>query len=736
MNKKIFYILLAVASLGFDVGLRGASDPRDTRTIAIDIDTTLTTCCATIAVSFEGTSTVINFLTQQIESSPGCPVTFIRSSDIGITGYTITTPGAYALAEDVIFNPIGAAAAITINADNVQLHLTCHSIEQGNTVPGVSGVTIAPNSSRTVISGGTLKKFTCCGIYSAEGASLIACRDVTIQNSTYGIVCVGIDGSPIQDLFFSGLDLLYNDTAIGLHFVNRAQCVECMSLGSIYAGFELINSFSNSMLSCSIENTHAASGSAAGISLVAGGNNRVENCYIDGVSTNDTFSGNSAVGILIGATENDDIIINNQISNVTTTSNAQPFGIEMAYTITALNFITSVNGGNSGETSAAWSSDGRYFAYGPSDSLDLFINIYEFAENKFKLIAYQSVPGAQSVTSVAWSPDGQFFVFMDQDIGFVGVYRFDGTQLQFLTSYSIGMSQLQPQISWSPNGSYIAIATGNTADGFHGTQILQFSFNENKASLNLVANTVFGDRVSWSPDSQFLAVGYINSNQVIIYKFKGNSLIQVASFTYSTSIKSVDWSPDGQFLAVGTSFSPNSVSVLRFVNNSLIPVANFALSISSTVVWSPDGKYLVAQQNGQPRLTLLQFTGATINFVVSINYPGLSNNNLPQWSPVGDVIVSPISFNFLCVTAFVFPTGNTILNNQIYNINGPALPIGQPGVSSGRGISASSANNLIIQNSVFNADLSYVFVNNIFEQFIANAAPEPNLLSNLSFPPL
>jgi hypothetical protein len=84
-----------------------------------------------------------------------------------------------------------------------------------------------------------------------------------------------------------------------------------------------------------------------------------------------------------------------------------------------------------------------------------------------------------------------------------------------------------------------------------------------------------------------------------------------------------------------------------------------------------------------------------------------------------------------------FPSGTIIRNNLITLTNGPALATGLPGVSTGRGLSASSSSNLIIQNIAFANDINYVFVDNVFTQYVVNTSNSvPSFIANLSFPPL
>jgi len=707
----------------------GVNDPRDTRTIAIDIDTTLTTCCATLAADFKGTFTAIMALENLLQTSE-CPAVLIGQAQIGATGYTITTSGVYKLSQNIRFSPVGAAAAITINADNVLLDLQCFTIAQTNNIPAVDGISIAANHTNVVVHNGKIQNFTRDGIRVASGSSNLAYADITIQNCLYGISCLGTGVAPIKDMRAVGLDFLSNSTGVSLSFVNRAEFSECTSFGTLHAGFELINSFSNSIDSCSIENTGAATGSAFGVSLISGGNNRVQNCYIDGVSTKDTFSGNSAVGILIGATENDDLIINNQISNVMTTSNAQPFGIEMLYSFTALDLVTQSPSLGAGfpPDECHWSPNGRYLVGTASLGLNV---IYQYSNNLLKEI--QRISGA-STNASAWSPDGSYLA-LSGPLN-LEIYQVNEGIVNQVAQITIPL-ELQ-SLSWSSDGKYIAA-------GSAGPGILGFIFSFDGTTLAEVAsfnsssgtNGVF---VSWSPVDPYLVA--INSpGQGTVYKFSGNSLQQVASFALGVIIEfaPVSWSADGKFFV--TESTGPICEVYSFSGTSVQSIARSSSFVGAArnYTWSPDGQYIAVASGptGPATLTILKFNGTSLPVLTAQALAGGGSYNQGlDWSLLGNLIAVGVGTIEYVYSGFQFPSGTTFKNNKIFNIRGPALPQGQPGVSSGRGLSASSANNLIINNTVFDADLSYVFVNNIFEQFVTNASPEPSLLSNLSFPPL
>jgi hypothetical protein len=120
-------------------------------------------------------------------------------------GYVITEPGVYCLKEDVVFSPaetitLGVTraptkvSAITIDADHVVINLNNHTLSQGNTVPGVAGIEIAPEHNDISIINGNIERFTQAAIYSfiPDAVPQITSRNFIFKDLT--ITNNGVDG--------------------------------------------------------------------------------------------------------------------------------------------------------------------------------------------------------------------------------------------------------------------------------------------------------------------------------------------------------------------------------------------------------------------------------------------------------------------------------------------------------------------------------------------------------------
>ena len=719
--KKVWMLFL----IGYCSSLFAATDPRPTRDIIIDTDITLTQCCRDIVVDFGGTFTELAAIFNKIEGL-GCLRTSISQVDIGTTGFTINSPGDYQLVENVVFNPGVSAAAITINSDFVSLDLQCFSITQGNGTADVDGIAVNANFDSIVIQNGAIDSMSRAGINVGSGVSNIVIDSVSLSNNLLGLDFNGSQGLPISNYSISMVDLIANSTGASFTFAQRGSLINCVAQDNTSAGLEFISSFSNNVIACSLENTQAVVGSAYAISAITGGNNSFQNCTINGVSTNDTFSGNTATGIFIGATETADLILNNEISNCFTTSNAQPFGIQMAYTFTAVSNsgLPSLDFGGAALQGAEWSPNNYYIVVANIPGAA----ILKFTNKTLTQISPIISP-VNIVENTAWSPDGSR-VFGASTGDTVSVFDFNE---QTLTQLATLASPADVQwLDWAPNGKYFS-------GGFSASLVLYNYSAGVITALDTLAVTNLNE-VNFRYDSAYLAtVNGTPANTVNVYNVQNLTLSLAASIS-STAIGGLAWSPNGQFLAtVGAGL----LNVYRFTGTSLTLVTSISTPDVGTglnVTWSPDGQYLGICGIGTPGVVkevFYQFTQNNLVFVAS--FADADDGVRIRWSPNGQYVLVEINGSRIFIlSGLVFPSNHIIAKNTISAVHGPALSAGQSGAASGRGLSASSGTNLIIENTAFDNDMNYVFVTNLYEQFLYNVRNPtvPSLIDNLSFPPL
>lgn len=158
-------------------------------------------------------------------------------------------------------------------------------------------------------------------------------------------------------------------------------------------------------------------------------------------------------------------------------------------------------------------------------------------------------------------------------------------------------------VKFSPNGNVCAVA--------HDTSpyVTFYDTSTPSAPVKLANPATLppanGYSVSWTPDGRYCAVAaYAGSNCMTIYDFNSGSPVKVASVPTSQPSStgwSCEYSPNGTYLAVGSGASPfialynnaSSASPSRMADPAVLPS-----TIVKIVRWSPDSRYLAAQENG------------------------------------------------------------------------------------------------------------------------------------------
>lgn len=106
--------------------------------------------------------------------------TLLYNTNFGTTGVTISAPGIYRLAENIVFSPSSMTNAVTITASNVVLDFQNFSITQNNTIPSVNGVVIGGSNVQNVtVMGGLVANMTGIGLASNQ------INNLTVQNMSF-----------------------------------------------------------------------------------------------------------------------------------------------------------------------------------------------------------------------------------------------------------------------------------------------------------------------------------------------------------------------------------------------------------------------------------------------------------------------------------------------------------------------------------------------------------------------
>lgn len=189
---------------------------------------------------------------------------YITKKDIGSSGFSITHPGEWVLAEDIAISSYSQTPAISICSSNVILNLDnktlSSKVTQGNN--GI-GVFIKAGLGNITIENGTIKNFTRAGIYKEAGQaqpcsqmskktvrsaqSLPACscpsaglKIVNIQalcNGTQNVVDAGIDGMGGL-VIFDGQDVQIIDSSFLENALTGAFVIDSTKITVVNSHFD------------------------------------------------------------------------------------------------------------------------------------------------------------------------------------------------------------------------------------------------------------------------------------------------------------------------------------------------------------------------------------------------------------------------------------------------------------------------------------------------------------------
>lgn len=207
--------------------------------------------------------------------------------DIPPNGILINAPGTYIFANDITWNPVSDAAAITIQANNVRLDLRGFTLQSSPTSFKTIGVLAQASTDLQIVNG-------------------------TIRNmGLFGIECSQCINVSINEIVVNGLNV--NDTvnftepagifAIACINVSVSDClVKNINVQTASAsGIKFDSTVPSSVVKCRIKNLLNRDGVCSGIAHTSCDNILIKSCKIDQITTefinNLNTSGHTAIGI-------------------------------------------------------------------------------------------------------------------------------------------------------------------------------------------------------------------------------------------------------------------------------------------------------------------------------------------------------------------------------------------------------------------------------------------------------
>ena len=280
--------------------------------------------------------------------------------------------------------------------------------------------------------------------------------------------------------------------------------------------------------------------------------------------------------------------------------------------------------------SVSFSPDGQYIAVGHHYS-PRFTLLKRNGDN-VKLASTYTLPNYGF--GVSFSPDGQYIAVGHEGSPFFTLLRLNGGIFGIKVNHDI--PAIPWDISFSPDDKYIAVAHEN---GTNFTLLQLDSDQVNLATEIQMTNNKYA--AVFSPDGQYLVVAGATSNassdpRLRLYKVNGSTLTYVSTYSFSATIRGVRFSPDGEYIAVGYNESPYFTLLKRTGDTLSIASTHTLPGGGRRLCFSPDGKYIAVSTTVEPYLILLKRDGPTVTIVATYTTPS-SINDL-DFSPDGKYI--------------------------------------------------------------------------------------------------
>lgn len=241
-------------------------------------------------------------------------------------------------------------------------------------------------------------------------------------------------------------------------------------------------------------------------------------------------------------------------------------------------------------------------------SLSPYIHVYAWNNTTgfgAKVADPATLPGG-SIAGVAWSPDGAYLAVCRGVSPYIWVYPFSGGVLGDKIADPSTLSSGGLCVAWHPSGAYVAVGQGasprivvwNFSGGAFGAKV-----SDPASAFPNGSPTTLG----WNPAGTYLAaISGSTGAKIHAYAWSsgfGSKVSDPGSAVPGTALTMI-WSPDGAYLIVGSSTSPR-LTAYPFTTGFGTPLADPTTIPTSAInmSFSPDGAYLaVAAGLTSPRV--------------------------------------------------------------------------------------------------------------------------------------
>jgi DNA-binding beta-propeller fold protein YncE len=240
-------------------------------------------------------------------------------------------------------------------------------------------------------------------------------------------------------------------------------------------------------------------------------------------------------------------------------------------------------------------------------------------------------------TGTAINPAGTLALVANRNEGTVSIFTIAGTTLTAAGKIDFGEAKAGPSgIAFTPDGNTALV----TRDGDHKISVLSVDGTTVTDTKRVMTGGFRPYAVQVSPKGDIAVVGNQGANAgdimpVNVIDLKGKAPRIVRTVDVGQYVEGLAFSPDGDYLAViaqnGSSVAPTHpfyndhglVVVLRVDGTELTKVAEAAIGKwPQGVVWSRDGKTLLAQSMVDNALAVVSFDGKALNVTGQIKVTG------------------------------------------------------------------------------------------------------------------
>jgi WD40 repeat protein len=237
------------------------------------------------------------------------------------------------------------------------------------------------------------------------------------------------------------------------------------------------------------------------------------------------------------------------------------------------------------------------------------------------------------VEKVTWSPDGKYIAACSSDNSVQVWEAATGNRVTELTNFQGGVYNL----AWSPDGNYLA----TDSSGPMSVEKIWDVKTWNVIHILELPVNVLGRGISWSPDSQTLAI--VGSEGVLLWDITAERI--AGRLDLVAGALSPAWSPDGKSIAFATAEDSHSSEGYIAIWHPYTGVGSQNVTdiqalpgdagLPHRIAWSPDSQRLASSGNN----TIPVWDVASGKNIASLKGHSMEVKSV-DWSPDGKSIAS------------------------------------------------------------------------------------------------